>query len=43
MMSVLALVLVINAIRRFEEAKKEDDYGDDTSGIAIQASAWTGR
>ena len=43
MMSVLALMLVINAVRRFEEAKKEDDYGDDTSGIAIQASAWTGR
>jgi putative membrane protein len=43
MMSVLALVLVINAVRRFEEAKKEDDYGDDTSGFAIHASAWTGR
>ena len=43
MMSVLAMVLVINAVRRFDEAKKEDDYGDDTSGTAIQAGAWTGR
>lgn len=42
MMSVLALVLVINALRRFEDAKKEDDYSDDTSTVAIQANLWTG-
>ena len=43
MMSVLALVLVINALRRLEEARKEDYHGGDTSAIAIQAALWTGR
>jgi putative membrane protein len=43
MMSVLASILVINALRRFEETKKGDGYGDDTSALAIPASLWTGR
>jgi putative membrane protein len=43
MMSVVALVIVINAFRRFEDAKKEDGYGNDPSGSAIQATLWTGR
>jgi putative membrane protein len=43
MMSVTALVVVINAFRRFETANKEDDYGNHPSGSAIQATLWTGR
>ena len=43
MMSVVALVMVINAFRRFEDAKKENGYGNDPSGSAIQATLWTGR
>lgn len=43
MMSVLASILVINALRQFEEAKEANAYGDDTSGVAIPATLWTGR
>jgi len=42
MMSVVALTMVINAFRRYEDAKKEDAYGKDLSGSAIQATLWTG-
>jgi putative membrane protein len=41
MMSVLALVLVLNALRRSEEGIITDDDADDTRPI-IQTSSWTG-
>lgn len=41
MMSVLGLVLVINALRRAEEARN-NDANDDPSIPTIHASAWTG-
>jgi putative membrane protein len=41
MMSVLGLVLVINALRLVEEA--EEDQSDGPISAAIQSSAWTGR
>jgi putative membrane protein len=43
MMSVVALIMVINAFRRYEDATKENAYGKDLSGSAIQAALWTGR
>jgi putative membrane protein len=43
MMSVLALMLVLNALRRDEERKSHDENADDDgAGLRIQASQWTG-
>jgi hypothetical protein len=41
MMSVLALLLVLNALRRSEEGNLSNDDTDDTRPI-IQTSGWTG-
>ena len=41
MMSVLAVVLVLNALRRHEESRSEVDPA--ASSIAAQAARWTGR
>jgi putative membrane protein len=41
MMSVLALLLVLNALRRVEE-KGTGNGDNDTSALAIQSSRWTG-
>jgi putative membrane protein len=42
MMSVLGLLLIINAMRRVEEAQRKGKQ-DDTPAKAVQAHLWTGR
>ena len=42
MMSVLALVLVLNALRRCEERTIEDETEQDDTRPIIDASQWTG-
>jgi len=42
MMSILGLLLVINALRLYEERKSHDDNTDEGTKLRIQASAWTG-
>ncbi len=43
MMSVIALMLVLNALRREEERKShEEGADDDRASLRIQASQWTG-
>jgi putative membrane protein len=41
MMSVLGLVLVINALRRADDLRKDED-DDGSATLAIDSSAWTG-
>jgi putative membrane protein len=43
MMSVLGLLLVINAMRRVEEAQRKGTQGDDAPATEVQARLWTGR
>jgi len=43
MMSVLALVLVLNTVRRHEDRMLEDADDEDDSRPVIDASQWTGR
>jgi len=41
MMSIIALLLVLNALRRHEDTIKETD--EDAASLAALASRWTGR